>query len=100
MTETTRPDDEIPAIYAANLTERDVGELIAFRQSVTWELLKKVMHAMRKQSDVGLRNPLATIDVLRNHQGRVGQINELVNFLEVDLPEWYNKRTTQKGRAT
>lgn len=91
MSKDVRPDNLLSAVHVGALTKQEAQEILALRDTPVWGILKKLMVAMRKQSDISLRNPSTSLREMRIHQGRIGQINELVNFVEDDLPEWYKK---------
>lgn len=59
--------------------------------------MMKFLRYSRRQSELKLRSPEASIEQLRYHQGCVGALNELADLIAEDLPEWYNNGTRSKG---
>lgn len=74
-----------------------MGILATFRETPAWGALLKFLKYSRRQSELKLRSPEASIEQLRYHQGCVGALNELADLIAVDLPEWYNSPTRSKG---
>ncbi len=95
--EKQRPVVDEVALRAAGITEKELSIILAFGKSEEWIVLKKLLKFYNFQSMIALRSHSTTLEWMRHHQGRIGQMNELANFIEVDLAEWYNARTRSKG---
>lgn len=87
-------------LRAAGISSKEIEILVAFRGSPEWAVVKKLLKYHKFQSDVALRNPRSSLDDIRHHQGRIGELNEFTNFVEQDLPEWYNSRAAKKAGRT
>jgi hypothetical protein len=92
-----KPSVDEDGLRSAGISSKEIEILVAFRQSAEWAVVKKVLKYHKFQSDVALRNPRSTLDEMRHHQGRIGELNEFTNFVEQDLPEWYNSRAAKKA---
>lgn len=91
MADVKPPIDE-EGLRAAGISAKELDLINAFRLSMEWDALKKLLKFFRFQSDLALRAP-STPDVwIRHHQGRIAQMNEFANFIESDLQEWYKDR--------
>lgn len=95
--DSAKPAIDDKALRAAGIDSEELKILVAFQQSVEWSVMKKLLKYHRFQSDVALRNPRSSMEDIRHHQGRIGELNELTNFVETDLPQWYNAPTRSKG---
>lgn len=95
--EAGKPAVDEQGLRAAGITAEEIKVLVAFRESLDWNVLKKLLKYHRFQSDVALRNIGSSMEMIRHHQGRIAELNELTNFVEVDLPGWYTARTRSKG---
>lgn len=100
INEKFKPSVDEEGLRQAGISAKEIEVLVAFAQSAEWGVLKKLLRYHRFQSDVALRNPRSALDDIRHHQGRIGELNELTNFVEIDLPEWYNSRAAKKAGRT
>lgn len=85
------------ALREAGITDDEITILATFHQTSAFFALMKFLKYSRRQSELKLRSPEASIEQLRYHQGCVGALNELADLIAEDLPEWYNNGTRSKG---
>lgn len=85
------------ALQEAGINNDEITILATFHQTPAFSALMKFLKYSRRQSELKLRSPEASIEQLRYHQGCVGALNELADLIAEDLPEWYNNGTRSKG---
>lgn len=72
------------------LSENEIREIFNLAQSETWIALKKWLKQEAEKAGQQLRSFNTTEPAIRYMQGRLGALNELTNFVERDLREWYD----------
>lgn len=88
---------DLTASFGA-LDKKQIESIIELRQSEGWAALHQLLALERRRITRMLRSPKMSLDNMRFIQGLLAGTEDVASLVEIEIPEWYNKRTS-KGRT-
>jgi len=88
---------DLTASFGA-LDKKQIESILELRQSEGWAALHQLLALERRRITRMLRSPKVPLESIRFIQGMLAGTDDVASLVEVEIPEWYNKRRP-KGPA-